>query len=475
MMSAGDMPRTRTRSATGTAVSMIGLTAMLVAPLARAVDKDLSFHVGDTWSDNVTFSADNPVADHITGVATKIGLATVGPVLEATARADLIYLHYIDGTFEDQFQRGFVGDARLNFLEGRFSWVATENYGPVLEDPLSTDRPDNWTYDSYFTTGPDVIFGPLSGTHVLVGARYNRVDYEIETEPGNEQYEANLALVFPSSARTEASLHVDGRRVKQQTVESDDVVVPPADYDIGETYAHYSNDGARNSVSLDAGISALRMDGENDTSTAPLLRLGLGRKLTSRVTMSLYGGTQYQENLGRFQRLQSTPQPGGENPGDVLDDVVNTSSPLKDTYGTLMLSYDGPRMTADVSVSHNRVEAEGTEEITSALAADQEYSTLNFAVERRVTPTWTLGLAGNYQDRDYAELGRQDKDIVGQFSSIWRLQQELELTLIYQYRERDSNIAGAQYEVNSIQLELVYRPASEIASRARENRWRVSK
>ena len=100
MTSAGDMPITRTRSATRTAVSMIGLTAMLVAPLARAVDKDLSFHVGDTWSDNVTFSADNPVADHITGVATKIGLATVGPVLEATARADLIYLHYIDGTFD---------------------------------------------------------------------------------------------------------------------------------------------------------------------------------------------------------------------------------------------------------------------------------------------------------------------------------------------------------------------------------------
>ena len=30
---------------------------------------------------------------------------------------------------------------------------------PVLEDPLSPDRPDNWTYDSYFTTGPDVQIG----------------------------------------------------------------------------------------------------------------------------------------------------------------------------------------------------------------------------------------------------------------------------------------------------------------------------
>lgn len=473
------MPKTRTRSATRTAVSTIGLTAMLAAPLARAVDKDLSFHVGDTWSDNVTYSANDPVADHITGVATKIGLAISGPVLEAKARADLTYLHYVDGTFDDQFQRGFIGDARLNFLDGRFSWVATETYGPVLEDPLSTDRPDNWTYDSYFTTGPDVIFGPLSGTHVLVGARYGRVDYETETEPGNEQYSANLALVFSTSERTETSVNVNGRRVKQQAVVSNDVLVPRADYDLGETYAHYSNDGSRNSVSIDAGISALRMNGEasdqDGTSTAPLLRLGLGRKIMPRLTLSLYGGTQYEENLGRFQRLQNTPQPGGQSPGQVRDDVVTTSSPLKDTYGTLMLSYDGPRTTADVSVSRNRVEVERTEEVGSALAADQEYTTANFDLQRHVTPTWTLGLAGNYQDRDYGTLGRRDKDVVGQLSSIWRLQQKLELTLIYQYHERNSNVADAQYEVNSIQLELVYRPASEIAARARENRWHVAK
>jgi len=471
------MPKTRTRTATRTAVSTIGLTAMLAAPLARAADTDLSFHAGDTWSDNVTFSADNPVADHITGVATKIGLATVGPVLEARARADLIYLHYIDETFEDQFQRGFIGDATLNFFEGRFTWVATENYGPVLEDPLSTDRPDNWTYDSYFTTGPDAIFGSLTGTHVLVGARYGRVDYETESEPGNEQYAANLALMFASSAHTETSLNVNGRRIEQQAVVSSEL--PPADYDLGEAYAHYSNDGARNSVSLDAGVSALKMNGEpaeqDGTSTAPLLRLGLGRKLTSRVTMSLYGGTQYQENLGRFQRLQDTPQPGGENPGGVRDDVINTSSPLKDTYGSLMLAYDGPRTTADVSFSYNRVEVEGNEETASALAADQEYSTANFYLERNVTPTWTLGLAGDWQDRDYGELGRQDKDVVGQLSSVWKLQQKLELTLIYQYHKRDSNIAEAEYEVNSIQLELVYRPYSEIAAHARDNRWRITK
>ncbi|HET9863197.1 MAG TPA: outer membrane beta-barrel protein [Steroidobacteraceae bacterium] len=459
-------------------MSTIGLAAVLAAPLARAVDKDLSFHVGDTWSDNVTYSADDPVADHITGVATKIGLATSGPVLEATARADLTYLHYIDDTFDDQFQRGFIGDARLNFFDGRFSWIATDNYGPVLEDPLSTDRPDNWTYDNYFTTGPDVVFGPLSGTHVLAGARYARVDYETATEPGNEQYSANLGLVFPSSARTETSLNVNGRRVKQQEVESNDVLVPAFDYDLGEAYAHYSNDGSRNSMSIDAGVSALRTDDSSEqdgTSTAPLLRLGLGRKITPRLTLMLYGGTQYQENLGRFQRLQNTPQPGGQNPGQVRDDVITTSSPLKDTYGTLMLSYDGARTAADFSVSHNRVDVEGNEEAASSLAADQQYTTANFALQRQVTPTLTLELAGNYQDRDYDSLGRRDKDVVGQLSSVWRLQRELELTLIYQYRERDSNIPNAQYQVNSIQLELVYRPASEIAARARENRWRVAK
>lgn len=472
------MPKPRTRSATRTVVSTLGLASMLAAPLARAVDKDLSFHVGDTWSDNVTYSADDPVADHITGVATKIGLATHGPVLEATARADFTYLHYVDDTFDDQFQRGFIGDARLSFAEGRFSWVATDNYGPVLEDPLSTDRPDNWTYDNYFTTGPDVIFGALSGMHVLLGARYGRVDYETKTEPGNQQYSANLALVFPSSERTDISLNLDGRRVKLQAVESNDVLVPPADYDLGQAYAHYSNDGSRNSLSIDAGISSLRTDeasGQDAASTAPLLRLGLGRKITSRVTLMLYGGTQYEENLGRFQRLRESPQPGGQDPGDVRDDVITTSSPLKDTYGTLILSYDGPRTAADVSVTRNRVDVEGTAEAVSALAADQQYSTVNFALQRHVRPTWTLELAGNYQEREYDTLGRRDKDVVGQLSSIWKLQRELELTLIYQYRERESNALGAQYEVNSIQLELVYRPASEIAARERESRWRVAK
>ncbi|RPH54174.1 MAG: hypothetical protein EHM84_02365, partial [Lysobacterales bacterium] len=263
------------RSAAGVAAPVSGFVAFIAASFACAADMDLSVHMGDTYTDNVAFTSESPTSDHVMGVASKIGLAVLGPQLEAEARAALTYLHYVEDSFDDQFQRGFAGDFRLNFFDGRLAWIATENYGPVLEDPLSTDQPENWTYDSYFTTGPDLIVGSPTSTHLLVGARYGRVDYEVDTVPSNEQYTANLALVFPTSAQVEKSINLSARRVNQESVETSasTPTEPEEDYDIGEAYLHFASNGIRNSLSIDAGASMLSSaetpGADKESSTGP--------------------------------------------------------------------------------------------------------------------------------------------------------------------------------------------------------------
>lgn len=444
------------------------VVACAVASPVFAAEMDLSIHAGDTYTDNVAFSNASKRSDHVAGVATKLGLATQGPRLQATMTTALTYLHYVNNTFEDQIQRGFTGEGRFSLIEGRLSWAATENYGPVLQDPLSVDRPDNLTYDNYFTTGPDLTLGSPTALHLLMGARYGRVDYEVPNTPGNQQYTGNISIILPTSERVEKSINFSERRINQEkpsvaTTQFHD------DYDTREAYARYSSKGVRNTLHVDAGVSML--SGGGISSNAPLLRLGLGRKLTPRITLSASAGSQYQDSLGRFQRLQSAPVTTTGSISDPRNDVTNTASPMQEKYVDVVLSYDGVRTNFDLRGAHNRVKFERD---TSSLAI-QRYSSASLALQHLVTPTWTLNLEAEYDRRYLGVLGRADDDLFGYAGSSWRLQPKLQLDLGYQYRSRSSSDAGSGYTANSIQLQIVYRPYSEIGTRARANRWQQTR
>jgi hypothetical protein len=413
---------------------------------APAADVDLTLHLGDTYTDNALLVRDHGPSDNIGGAALKLDLSADGEHYQANVRSGLTYLHYFNGTQDDELLRGFSGDVRVFVVPQKFSWIVQENYGPVLEDPLSPDRPDNWTYDSYFTTGPDLQVGDTDGFHVLMSGRYSRADYEIDTVPSNQQYVGLLAFALPGTARTERSIQVSAKRVEQDAIASPAVTLPADGYDVQEAFFRWATELKRGGFFIDAGASQLNDAGES--TSAPLARVGFDRTISRSLTLSLGAGTQYSDDLKRFGRLQGDA-PDVNTP---REDVVPTDGPMQEDFVDATLGLASTRTTGALRVAYNRLQPEHGD----SLFGRQEYRNVTLELRRQVSPRLELQLGGSFDRREFGQIGRKDDDIYGYVSAGWRAWREFEVRLTGRLQKRDSNDVDSEFTARSVQLEFIY-------------------
>jgi putative beta-barrel porin BBP2 len=423
------------------------LVLMLLAASAgaQAADAQLTLHAGDTYTDNALRTEGGP-SDNIGAVAMRLDLSAQSDHYEANLRTAATYFHYFQGTQDDDVLRGLAGDVTIFIVPERFTWKIQENYGPVLENPLSPDRPDNWTYDSYFSTGPDFQFGETTGFHAVLSGRYARSDYENKLVPSNQQYSGFLNLALGSDGRSERSLQLSAKRVEEEAVDQEPFPVPADGYDIQEAFLRWSSSMKRGSFYIDAGGTWLSNAGE--TTSAPLLRMGLDRTISRTLTLSLGLGTNYSENLRRFARLQN----GSDDIDDPRGDVTLSTKPLRDEYVDATLQYQTARTTAALRVAYNQLEQQETD----SPLKDQKYSEFGFAFHRQITPTFRLELGAMLETRDYGRIDRSDDDVLIDLTGGWLLDRNLEARLTGRLQKRDSSVPEANFTEKSVQLEFVY-------------------
>jgi hypothetical protein len=435
------------------------LSLLAIGASANAADVDLTLHLGDTYTDNALLLRDGGPSDNIGGAAMKLDLSADGEHYQANVRSEATYLHYFNNTQDDELLKGFSGDVRFFIMPQRFSWVVQENYGPVLENPLSPDRPDNWTYDSYFTTGPDLQVGDDDGYHMLMSGRYSRADYEINTVPSNQQYVGLLAFALPGTERSERSLQVTSKRVEQEAIDLPGGATLTADgYDIQEAYVRWATTLKRGGFFIDAGGTQMHDNGE--TTSAPLARIGVDRVLSRTLTLALGAGTQYSDDLKRFGRLQ------GDAPdvNDPRQDVVRTDGAMQEDFIDLTLGFNSTRTTGAVRVAYNRLDQDDSD----SPFARQEYRNVTLELRRQVTPRLDLQLGGSVDRREFGALGRKDDDMFGYVSAGWRAWKEFEVRLTGRLQKRDSNDAESNFTARSVQLEFIYQAYARQAPRRQQ-------
>jgi len=435
-------------------ISLGILTALGLVARVQAADVNLAFRVGDTYSDNVRRVAEGGPSDNVGGASMMLDLASQGVSYDAELRSALTYLHYVDNTLDDAFLRGFSGRFNYSFVPGRFEWITQENYGPVLEDPLSPDRPDNWTYDSYFSTGPDIQFGDVGGFHAIASARYARADYENADAPGSHQLEGQLTLAMPGSEHSERSLNINAQRVEQQQGRVGQNLVADS-YDRQELFGRIASDFTRTSLYAEFGASALHDDGE--TSTAPLLRVGLDRNLSRMFNLALAAGTQYSDNLTRYGRLQD----GDPDVHEPRQDITRVNNAMQERFAETTLEMRGTRTFGALRVAYNELDFLHS----TAPLASQEYRDVSLDLRRQLTPRVYVNVGGTYSQRKFNEIARTDDDYYGYLATGWLMSQTLSLQVTGRYLKRDSTDTTQQYTERSVQLELIYQAIARKAER----------
>src|SRR6185503_12628871 len=79
---------------------LLMLMLLAASAAAPAADLDLTFHAGDTYTDNSLRIPDGP-SDNIGAVALRLDLSAQGERYDAEVRTAVTYLHYFQGTQEN--------------------------------------------------------------------------------------------------------------------------------------------------------------------------------------------------------------------------------------------------------------------------------------------------------------------------------------------------------------------------------------
>jgi Putative beta-barrel porin 2 len=424
-------------------------TALAVALLgafpgwAHAARIDYEVGVSVLHSDNIGLSATDEQSDTVVSPQLRFNVAQEGSTFRLNGSGQLQYLDYRDDTFDDGFRGAFAGSALWTMIPERLDWTFEDYLSRQPVDTLTAFSPGNEQQTNLFVTGPTLYFRLGQSTRGQVDLRYSN-SYAEENETFNsDRYNVAARAVRELSTTRNIGLNLEATQVRY-----DDS--PISDYTRYDGYARYWSQFRAVEVNLDLGYSRLEFDNRpNNDEWLPLARFGLAWDVAprSRLDASLsYEFSDAAENL-IVADLDAPP---------VLDDFGNPTVPItpdvfKQRRVEVGYTFTGERMGMELRPYYQRIS------YIDSLAPDEEsyggYATLSY----QMRPRMTLSLLAAHEERKFEDPSRRDRDFTAslaldnQFTRHWSARFEL------QRRERNSSLAGQDYDENAAIVSFSYR------------------
>jgi len=429
------------------AIAMGALVAGLFANAAAcAAELSYGVDVGVGQNDNITRVEEDPQDDTIASVGAQLRLDHESKRLRANVTTHLEYLDYLDDTYESELVGNLVGDAVFDIVEERFSWTVDETFGQSTQNQLAPSTPDNRENVNYLSTGPDFTFPLGARNKLLLNGRYADVSYE-DSELGNQRVSAAIALRRDLSDATNASIKLTTEQV------SYDEEVLGGDYDNNEAFLNYSLDGARTTLSVDAGGTEIKSSGETNSSW--LGRLDLTRRASPALTVGMELGHDFSDAGNAFVNLQAG-QPGSTDPVA----VQQTALPFENTYGTVFSRFARNRTSIELHAGYY-------EESYDALPLyDRTRTTFELSVERSLNAALSALVSAEYSDQDYDVIDSQFSDLTARFELQWKVGRSTSVRFEYEYLSRNDDANGTDYDSNALWLRFGYLVGEGAASGA---------
>jgi hypothetical protein len=279
-----------------------------------------------------------------------------------------------------------------------------------------------------------------------VSARYARTQYETSPFSSNRLL-GDLAWGLQLSARSSVSLNADTERVLFENT------LLNSDYDRTKGFGRYEVHGARTDLTADLGATAVRQNGTS--TTGPLAKVELARKLSSAAKLTVSVGREVTDAGTSFSNLQ-----GGAIGVVGTAPAAQTSNNYTTSYVLPGWQYERNRTTVGLSGRWEKDVYEG------APLLDNTRSGAEFRVARRLTRALTAEVLGRYYKTDYAHSivaaangtsNFDDESVVAGLT--WRHGRGLEVKLRYEHSARlTTGIYG--FGENRAILTVGYRPST---------------
>lgn len=412
-------------------------SALLVACAAPAADFAYDANLGIGRSDNIRRTPSNEESENIAKAGATFSLDQRGARLTADVIGDLAYFEYLNDTYDSELLGNFAGNARYEFVPGRFSWAVSDNFGQVLADPFAPVTPENRENVNRLTTGPQWIIPFGQTMRLRLGANYFATAYE-NSPLDSTGLSGDIGLVRRLS--TDSSLSLNG--VVQQVDYKEEAL--NADYDQKDLFLRYEINGARTRFSFDAGYSEVQRDAVSDPESGPLVRLNLSRRVSASSTATLIAGREFSNSGASFSTLQQGSMGSESVPGR------QTAQPFTNDQVSLGWSFGRVRTSFSLLASWSDQSYEDAPQL------DQTLTSVSGQFRRELSSRTSLSLHAAYGMAGFEQPNTDYRDFGGGVSFAWRLSKSISLDALYDRFKRSSDAINGGYVENRVWLLISY-------------------
>ena len=203
---------------------------------------------------------------------------------------------------------------------------------------------------------------------------------------------------------------------------------------------------------MDLGYTRLDRSASTDHDNDPLARLKADWIISSRSLLRLTARYQFTDAT---QNLVTPTFDFADR--DIVylyyPDIVVDPDVFRERMAKLAYDYKSERTRLRLQPYYRRLRYLNE----TAEDQDQERTGVLLDIDYRLRPLLTLSFLAGYEDRDYDDIAREDKNttfnlgLENQFTRHWIGRFDVN------YLERDSNVPGRGYEANSYFLTVIYR------------------
>jgi hypothetical protein len=438
-------PRRHASIALGIALVMAAAAARADQEATQAEGEEHLLKVavlgGASWSDNIARVGDEEEGGSIGRAGLLLDWKEKSRRLDADVDVDTLYEHFFDDTFEDDLVGGVDGKVTLGIVPDRFNWYFEENLGQITLDPFAAVTPANREDINYFTTGPDFLLHFGSDTSLQLSGRYSDTSFETSHYDGT-QTGGFVALGHNLSTASRLSLNVEANQF-----EFDDQVTN-TNYDRTGAFVRYEVHGARTELQVDAGYSAIDLDG-GESFNGLLARINAKRRMSTASTLTFAAGTQFGDSGELFRQGQDL---GGGASLQTSRAVIASSDPFESHFASLGYDFNRNRTSLGFSVQYN------DEQYETNSAADRSFIYWSLYGVRQMSPVLSLRAFATLSHQELENADFDDDELRFGLSADWNLARTMSLRAQIERYDRNSSTGGGEYQEDVASLFVIWSP-----------------
>jgi hypothetical protein len=357
--------------------------------------------------------------------------------VQADVLGDVAYTKYLSDTYDPELLGNMYGDASFSIVPERFTWLLSDGYGQVLQDPFQPPTPANNQNINYLTTGPDVYVGLGSQMRLRVGGRYSLATYE-EDPFDSTTLGGEIGLLRELSSRSVISLNGSIQDIKYAEESLD------ADFQQSDIYLRYESQGARTNLTAEAGYGVLDPESSTEDNSGARFQVDLSRLISESSILTFMGSrrfataaSQFANNLGQGNVGLSTAQQGQQ-----------TFEPYTLDEARLGWTYSRHRTTMSAYGNWSRREYESDPTLDQTLVSFALHAT------RDLSATTSLDLTAQFTSSEYRAPAPNFDELTAGLGFVWRLSRSIVLEANYDFYNRKSDAAGTEILENRLMLTL---------------------